>query len=99
MAGFDSTADNTIPRLVIIKRFNTQKLIHRNMGGITVTTGQFKESHVKSRWSGSVTMLLIMGECYSVRSVMADSRYWRRPDREKQEQSVIDAFLASKENS
>ena len=37
------------PRLVIIKRFNAQKLIHGNMGGITVTTGQFKESHVKSR--------------------------------------------------
>jgi len=28
-------------------------------------------------------MLLIMREYYSVRSVMADSRYWRQPDREK----------------
>src|SRR5258708_18634117 len=97
MAGFDSTADNTIPRLVIIKRFNTQKLIHRNMGGITVTTGQFKDSHVKSRWSGSVTMLLIMGECYSVRSVMADSRYWRRPARGQQQPTVTEPLLASNE--
>jgi Domain of unknown function (DUF932) len=33
--------NNAIPGLVIIERFNTQKLIHGNVGSITVTTGEF----------------------------------------------------------
>jgi hypothetical protein len=37
------------------------------MGGVTVTTGEFKESHDEEPNIGSVSMLLIKRECYNGR--------------------------------